>query len=100
MAKTEKKSKTGKPNVVIAYLRDTRAELRKVHWPSRQEAWNLTKVVMIVTLSMAVLLAVLDYLFAMELQGLIAQSPVALVILGVAVVASIIAYVLLKRQAA
>ncbi|NLE44901.1 MAG: preprotein translocase subunit SecE [Chloroflexi bacterium] len=98
MAKTEKKSRSGKPNVVVAYLRDTRAELRKVHWPTRQEAWNLTKVVMAVTIAMALLLAVLDYLFALELQGLIAQDPLAYVVLGVVAVAGVIAYVLLRRQ--
>ena len=82
MAKTKatkkKKVKPKKENAIVRYLRETRAELRKVHWPTRQEAWNLTKVVMAVTISMAVLLGTLDYLFAQTLRGIITGSAIAI----------------------
>ncbi len=45
-----------KENALVRYFRDTRAELRKVRWPSRSEAWSLTKIVLAVTLGMAVFL--------------------------------------------
>jgi len=45
------------------YLRETRAELDKVVWPTRHEATNLTIVVLAVTLGMAILLGSADYLF-------------------------------------
>lgn len=50
-------------NVVARYFRETRVELSKVSWPSRQEAINLTLVVLAVTVSMAIFLGSLDYLF-------------------------------------
>jgi len=46
------------------YVNDTVAELRKVSWPSRQEATNLTLIVLGVTVSMALLLGGFDLIFA------------------------------------
>jgi preprotein translocase subunit SecE len=82
----------------VQYLRDTRAELRKVHWPTRQEAENLTKIVLLVTVSMAVLMGLLDYLFSLELRGLINGSPVAIGIAIFVAVASVLATVIINRQ--
>ena len=97
----KKKAKPGKKdNAVVRYLRDTRSELRKVHWPSRQEAWNLTKVVLAVTISMALLLGLLDHLFARELRGLVSGSAVAVGALVVVAVAGVLAAVILGRQTA
>ena len=53
-----------KGNVVIKYLKETRAELKRVNWPSRQEATNLTLIVIAVTAFMALLLGFIDYIFA------------------------------------
>ncbi len=103
MAKSKaakKRTKPKKENAIIRYLRDTRAELRKVHWPTRQEAWTLTRVVMIVTVSMAFLLGILDYLFAMELKGIISGGAVAIGVAVAAVVASVLAVIILNRQTA
>ena len=55
---------------VINYLKGTRAELRRVNWPAREEATRLTAIVMMVTFLMAVVLGLLDYIFA-KLFGLI-----------------------------
>ncbi len=85
-------------NALVEYLRDTRAELRKVHWPTRQEAENLTKIVLIVTVSMAVLMGLLDYLFSLELRGLISGSPVAIGVAVFVAVASVLATVIINRQ--
>ncbi len=85
-------------NAVVEYLRDTRAELRKVHWPTRQEAENLTKIVLGVTMAMAVLMGLLDYLFSLELRGLISRDPVAIGIVIFAAVASTLATVIIRRQ--
>jgi preprotein translocase subunit SecE len=97
----KKKAKPGtKDNAIVRYLRDTRSELRKVHWPTRQEAWNLTKVVLAVTISMALLLGLLDYLFARELGGIVGGSAVAVGALVVVVVGGVLAVVILRRQTA
>jgi preprotein translocase subunit SecE len=53
-----------KENIVIKYLKETQAELKKVNWPSRQEATNLTLIVIAVTAFMAALLGLIDYIFA------------------------------------
>jgi preprotein translocase subunit SecE len=53
-----------KDNFIIRYLKETRAELRKVNWPTRQEALNLTLIVVAFTVFMAALLGIIDYLFA------------------------------------
>jgi preprotein translocase subunit SecE len=58
------KATAKKENVVIKYLKETRAELKKVNWPSRQEATNLTLIVIAVTAFMVLLLGLIDYIFA------------------------------------
>lgn len=85
-------------NAFVQYLRDTRAELRKVHWPSRQEAENLTKIVLVVTISMALLMGLLDYLFSLELRGLISGNAIAIGVLIFLAVASALAAVIINRQ--
>jgi len=49
---------------VIRYFRETRAELRKVTWPTREQATRLTLIVLAVVVFMAALLGVIDYVFA------------------------------------
>jgi preprotein translocase subunit SecE len=50
-------------NVVQRLIRETLGELRKVSWPTRQEATNLTIVVLIVIIAMSTFLGVLDFLY-------------------------------------
>ncbi|MBN1813714.1 MAG: preprotein translocase subunit SecE [Anaerolineae bacterium] len=87
-------------NVVIRYLRDTRAELRKVRWPTRQEAWSLTKIVLAVTISMALFLGLLDTVFAWWLGGLVGGSVIAIALAVVVVIGSIAALVVLSLRRA
>ncbi len=58
------KAAARKENFIIKYLKETRAELKKVNWPTRQEALNLTGIVIAVTAFMAALLGVIDFVFA------------------------------------
>jgi preprotein translocase subunit SecE len=60
MARTATKRKKG--NVVTRFLRETRSELRKVVWPTRREAINMTAIVLGVTVLMAVGLGIVDWL--------------------------------------
>ena len=46
------------------YFRETIGELRKVSWPTRQEALNLTRIVIIVMIVMSAVLGSLDLFFA------------------------------------
>ena len=62
VAKDDKKSQK-KTNPVTQYFRETRSELRKVTWPTRQETINLTLVVVVVLVIMSMLLGSLDAIF-------------------------------------
>jgi len=48
----------------VRYFKETRAELRKVTWPTRRQATNLTLIVLAVTVAMALFLGAFDLLFA------------------------------------
>jgi len=66
------KQSTGQANPVIRYFRETRGELRKVTWPTREEAWRLTLVVIGVSAAMAIFLGViLDAAFSNAIQILV-----------------------------
>jgi len=64
VAKAAKASRREQENRIVRYLRATRSELRKVIWPTREEAINLTIVVIAVTVGMSALLGLIDFLFA------------------------------------
>lgn len=64
MPKIVKKDAQKKPNFLQRYFRETIGELRKVSWPSRKEAINLTIVVLIVIVGMSAFLGILDFLFS------------------------------------
>jgi preprotein translocase subunit SecE len=50
-------------NPVMRYLRETRAELSKVSWPSWPDARNLTIIVLITVVVSSIVLGAFDYLF-------------------------------------
>ena len=60
----------GKDNRITQYLRETRSELRKVVWPTRREATNLTIIVLAATVAMSALMGLFDFAFT-RLFGLI-----------------------------
>ena len=51
------------PRGLKAFYRETMGELKKVSWPTRSEAYNLTKVVLAVMALMAIVLGGLDFIF-------------------------------------
>lgn len=59
------------PNALQRLYRETVGELRKVSWPTRREAANLTIIVLVVVISMTVILGSLDLLFSWLLRLLI-----------------------------
>ncbi|GJM40386.1 MAG: hypothetical protein DHS20C20_06680 [Ardenticatenaceae bacterium] len=61
------------PNPVSRYWRETRGELRKVTWPTRDESRRLTIIVIGVTIAFALFLWVFDLLFSNVIQLLIEQ---------------------------
>ena len=61
--KEEKTVAYKQPNAIQRYFGETIGELRKVTWPTRKEATNLTLVVLIVTFVMSMYLGLLDLIF-------------------------------------
>jgi preprotein translocase subunit SecE len=51
-------------NPIARYLRETRAEIAKVAWPTIEEARNLSAIVIGVTVAMAAALGLLDFVFS------------------------------------
>ena len=89
---------TWKDNAITRYFRETWAELKKVRWPTRQEAQNLTLVVLAVTVGMAAILGLLDAFYAWLFKGLLESNTVNLVIAGVILLAGVVAIILGMRQ--
>ena len=56
IARRQQKTK----NPIARYFTETRAELRKVNWPTRKEAVSLTRIVLIVMFLMGMFLWGLD----------------------------------------
>ncbi len=52
--------KPRRENAVQRFFRETSGELRKVSWPTRQEATNLTIVVIVVMVAVAMFLWLID----------------------------------------
>ncbi len=56
---------------ITRYLRETRAELGKVTWPTREEWLRLSGIVLVVTAIMAVILGVADAIGAQLMELLL-----------------------------
>ena len=48
---------------LMSFIREARAELKRVTWPSRQQVWYSTLVVIAVTFLVAAYLGIIDVLF-------------------------------------
>ena len=53
------KKASKKQNAIQRFTRETVGELRKVSWPTRQEAWQLTLVVLVVLAFMSIFLGII-----------------------------------------
>lgn len=63
MTKTQKAKRARQDNAIVRYFKETWVELKKVNWPTRKEALNLTLIVLAVTAFMALLLGAIDLFF-------------------------------------
>lgn len=53
---------------LTSFLQESRQEILRVNWPTRQETVRLTLVVIVISLLVATLLGAFDFLFAYLLQ--------------------------------
>jgi len=56
---------------LISYISESKQELKRVNWPTRQETIRLTLIVIGVSLAVAVFLGVLDLIFRYLLRSVI-----------------------------
>jgi preprotein translocase subunit SecE len=68
---SNKSNKKNATNPVTRYIRETRGELRKVTWPTRQESQRLTAIVIAVSAAMAVFLWFWDLIFSRSIHFVI-----------------------------
>jgi preprotein translocase subunit SecE len=47
-------------NRALGFIRESRAELRKVAWPTRKQVWYSTLVVVLLTIALSLYLGLLD----------------------------------------
>jgi preprotein translocase subunit SecE len=50
------------PNFIVRFINETMGELRKVSWPTRDEALRLTAIVMVVLIASSLFLGAIDAL--------------------------------------
>ena len=92
------RAKAKKENAIVRYIRETRAELRKVNWPTREQTIRLTQIVLGVTFAMGLFLWLMDLLFSWWLEGVLVSDPWRIGLSIVALVAGTVVAVILGRQ--
>ncbi len=58
-------------NRLVRYFRDTRAEIAKVTWPTREEGLRLSAIVLVITIISTIVLFAIDSMFATAIGFLI-----------------------------
>lgn len=71
MPAKDKKGKVGRLDRSREFLREIRTELRKVIWPTKKEAINLTMIVIGVSAAVGVFLGLVDFAFGEMFQLLL-----------------------------
>jgi preprotein translocase subunit SecE len=87
-------------NRLVRYLKETRAEMRKVHWPTRREARQLTLIVVAVTVVMTLILGVIEFILSWLAEGVFisgdAFRSILLIVLSIA--GLVVLFIMLRRQ--
>ena len=58
-------------NTIVQFLKEARAELMKVNWPTKQQTINYTLTVVGISIAVALFLGGLDYIFEQILNNVI-----------------------------
>ncbi|MCD4751585.1 MAG: preprotein translocase subunit SecE [Anaerolineaceae bacterium] len=71
-SKDNSKKKRKQQKGLAKWWRETQGELRKVNWPTRKDALQMTKVVLLVMAVMSALFGIVDFLFSRLLGWILA----------------------------
>ncbi|MDR1979038.1 MAG: preprotein translocase subunit SecE [Synergistaceae bacterium] len=55
----------------LSFLREAKAELKKVTWPGKTQIWYSTLIVIVFTLFVSVYLGIIDFFFAWLFSGIL-----------------------------
>ncbi len=69
--KTEVKQQPKKVGKLKKWWNETLGELKKVVWPTREDAWRMTKIVLVVVFAMAAFLGIIDFAFSKLIGALL-----------------------------
>ncbi len=58
-------------NKLIQYFKDAKAELKKVTWPTKQEAINHTLNVIGISIALSIFLGIIDYFLTLAVEKLL-----------------------------
>lgn len=58
-------------NKLVAYLRESRAELQKVVWPTKRETLMYTGLVIGISVAVALFIAAIDYLLTLGVEQIL-----------------------------
>ena len=78
MAKSLVKIGKGEGSRIVRYFREMRAEIGRVTWPTRAQATRLTLIVLAVTTALAVILALVDYVFGWLMSRILAFDVIVI----------------------
>ncbi len=59
------------PSNVFKFMRESRDELKKVSWPTREVATRYTMIVIVASLGLGLLIGGIDYLLTLTIEKLI-----------------------------
>ncbi|MEK7150148.1 MAG: preprotein translocase subunit SecE, partial [Patescibacteria group bacterium] len=65
------KLKSNKNMKVVDYIKETKAELRHVSWPTRKQAIVFTVVVIAVSIGVSLFLGFFDFIFSIALRQIL-----------------------------
>ncbi|MFA5358384.1 MAG: preprotein translocase subunit SecE [Patescibacteria group bacterium] len=58
-------------NKIVDYFKESKAELKKVAWPTKKETTKHTLLVIGISLGLAAILGALDYIFSIGFENII-----------------------------
>lgn len=61
-------------NKAVKYIQESKAELKKVVWPTKQETKNYTLLVIGISLGVAAFFGILDYFLSLGLEKLLLKK--------------------------
>lgn len=56
---------------IVEYVKETKGEMKHVSWPTKKQSVNYTLLVIGISIALALILALADYVFSLGLEKLI-----------------------------